>query len=315
VLSFLVVVRLVLAAPISLMKKEGVKTTPGIRLRAVLETERPLQIVGTVNPYCAIMAERIGHKALYVSGSGVATASHGLPDLGVTTLNDHLEDTARITSITDLPVLVDVDTGWGNALNVQRTVNEMIRAGAAAMHIEDQELNKRCGHLPGKSIVSKDEMVARIKAAVDARNDETFMIIARTDAAGIEGLDRVIERAASYVEAGADMLFPEALTTLDEYKKLTSAVSVPVLANITEFGKTPLFTKAELAGVGVKAVLYPLSAHRAMAKAAATVYQAILRDGHQKNVLDLMQTRAQLYDFLNYEDYEKRLAGSESDSK
>ena len=295
--------------------QNSTKPAPGARLRAALVSERPLQIVGTVNPYCAIMAERIGHKALYVSGSGVATASHGLPDLGVTSLNDHLEDTARITAVTDLPVLVDVDTGWGNSLNVQRTVKEMIRAGAAAIHIEDQEANKRCGHLPGKAVVTKDEMVARIKAAVDARTDESFMIVARTDAAGIEGLDSVMDRTAAYVEAGADMIFPEALSKLDEYKKITSALRVPVLANITEFGKTPLFTKDELASVGVSAVLYPLSAHRAMAKAAATVYEAILRDGHQKNVLDLMQTRAELYDFLDYAEYEKRLAGTDGPSK
>src|SRR5262249_47737425 len=196
------------------------KISPGARLRAALVSEKPLQIVGTVNPYCAIMAERIGHKALYVSGSGVATASHGLPDLGVTSLNDHLEDTARITSITDLPVLVDVDTGWGNTLNVQRTVKEMIRVGAAAIHIEDQEANKRCGHLPGKAVVSKEEMVARVKAAVDARTDDAFMIVARTDAVAIEGLQSAIDRAAAYVEAGADMIFPEALSTLDEYKKM-----------------------------------------------------------------------------------------------
>jgi methylisocitrate lyase len=295
--------------------QNSTKPAPGARLRAALVSERPLQIVGTVNPYCAIMAERIGHKALYVSGSGVATASHGLPDLGVTSLNDHLEDTARITAVTDLPVLVDVDTGWGNSLNVQRTVKEMIRAGAAAIHIEDQEANKRCGHLPGKAVVTKDEMVARIKAAVDARTDDSFMIVARTDAAGIEGLDSVMDRTAAYVEAGADMIFPEALSKLDEYKKITSALRVPVLANITEFGKTPLFTKDELASVGVTAVLYPLSAHRAMAKAAATVYEAILRDGHQKNVLDLMQTRAELYDFLDYAEYEKRLAGTDGPSK
>jgi methylisocitrate lyase len=289
--------------------------TPGSRFRTVLATEQPLQIVGAINPYCALMAVRIGHKALYVSGSGVATASHGLPDLGITTLNEHLEDTARITSVTDIPVLVDVDTGWGSVLNIGRTVKEMIRSGAAGLHIEDQVENKRCGHLPGKSIVSAGEMVARLKAAVDARPDESFVIVARTDAAGIEGFDAVIGRAVRYVEAGADILFPEALSTLEDYKRMASAVKVPIIANLTEFGKTPLFTKAELAAAGVKAVLYPLSAHRAMAKAAALVYEAILRDGHQKNVLDLMQTRAELYDFLDYQSYEKRVADSANEEE
>ena len=290
--------------------------TPGAKLRAALNAEHPLQIVGAVNPYCALMAESIGHKALYVSGSGVATASHGLPDLAITTLNDHLEDTARLTSASDLPVLVDVDTGWGSTLNIRRTVREMIRAGAAGLHIEDQVQSKRCGHLPGKSIVSEDEMVDRIKAAVDARTDDSFVIVARTDAAGIESIECVMQRIASYVAAGADVIFPEALATLDDYQKLTRACPLPILANITEFGKTPLFTSAELAGAGVKAVLYPLSAHRAMAKAAATVYEAILRDGHQKNVVPLMQTRAELYEFVNYSEYEKKLLSvSEADDR
>lgn len=283
------------------------RMTPGARFRAAVEAEKPLQIVGAVNPYCAMLAEHSGHKALYVSGSGVATASHGLPDLGITSLNDHLEDARRITAVTELPLLVDVDTGWGSAFNIARTVREMISAEVAAIHIEDQVLAKRCGHRPGKEVVSLGEMVDRVKAAVDAKTDSSFVIMARTDAAAVEGFDSAVERAIACVEAGADMIFPEAMHTLDDYKKFVAAVKVPVLANITEFGKTPLFSREELASVGVSMVLYPLSAHRAMAKAALTVYEAIHRDGHQKNVLDIMQTRAELYEHLNYHAYEEKL--------
>ncbi len=279
----------------------------GARFRAAVAAEKPLQIVGAVNPYCAMLAEHAGHKALYISGSGVATASHGLPDLGITSLNDHLEDARRITAVTDLPLLVDVDTGWGSAFNIALTVKEMIRAGVAAIHIEDQVQAKRCGHRPNKEIVSKTEMVDRVKAAVDAKFDPEFVIMARTDAAAVEGIDSAIERALACVEAGADMIFPEAMATLDDYKKFVEAVKVPVLANITEFGKTPLYSRQELATVGVSMVLYPLSAHRAMAKAAFTVYQSIANTGHQKDVLDLMQTRAELYEHLNYHAYEQKL--------
>lgn len=284
-----------------------IKMTPGARFRAAVQQHKPLQIVGAVNPYCAMLAEHAGHHALYVSGSGVATASHGLPDLGITSLNDHLEDARRITAVTELPLLVDVDTGWGSAFNIARTVKEMIRADVAAIHIEDQVLAKRCGHRPGKEVVTLAEMVDRVKAAVDAKTDASFVIMARTDAAAVEGFNSAVERALACVEAGADMIFPEAMATLDEYQRFAAAVRVPVLANITEFGKTPLFSRVELGAVGVSMVLYPLSAHRAMAKAAFTVYEAIGRDGHQKNVLDTMQTRAELYEHLNYHAYEEKL--------
>ena len=280
--------------------------SPGGRLRAALREERPLQIAGTINAFAAIMAERVGFRAIYLSGAGVANASYGLPDLGVTTLPDVLTDARRITGVTSTPLLVDVDTGWGHAFMIGRTVREMIRAGAAGIHIEDQVSAKRCGQRPGKKVVSSREMEDRIKAAVDARTDPEFVIVARTDAVAVEGLDAAVERAGRYREAGADMTFPEALKTLGEYGKFV-AVGLPVLANITEFGLTPLFSREELAGAGVGAVLYPLSAFRAMNAAALRVYRAIRDEGTQKNVVDTMQTREELYDFLGYYEYEKRL--------
>ena len=282
------------------------KITPGTRLRRAVAEERPLQVVGTINAYHAMMAERIGYRAIYLSGGGVAAASYGLPDLGMTSLDNVLEDVRRITYVTELPLLVDIDTGWGSAFNIARTVKQMIRAGAAGAHIEDQVLAKRCGHRPGKAIVSREEMVDRVKAAVDARTDD-FVIMARTDALAVEGIDSAIERAIACVEAGADMIFPEAMRDLDQYRQFVQAVKVPVLANITEFGATPLFTTEQLGGTGVGLVLYPLSAFRAMNKAALAVYEAIRRDGTQQDVVDLMQTRMELYDFLGYHAYEHKL--------
>jgi methylisocitrate lyase len=279
----------------------------GARFRAALAAERPLQVVGTINAYSALLAERAGFKALYLSGAGVANASFGLPDLGMTSLNDVCEDIRRITGATGLPLLVDADTGWGAAFNIGRTVREMIRAGAGALHLEDQVSAKRCGHRPGKALVSQAEMCDRIRAAVDGRTDPEFVIMARTDAHAVEGQPQAIERAQAYVEAGADMIFAEALTTLDEYRQFTAAVPVPVLANITEFGKTPLFTTAELAEAGVQLVLYPLSAFRAMSAVALAVYETLRREGTQKAVLDTMQTRTELYEVLGYHDYERKL--------
>ena len=279
----------------------------GARLRAAVEAERPLQVVGAINAYAALLAQAAGFRALYLSGAGVANASFGLPDLGMTSLNDVCEDVRRITGVTELPLLVDADTGWGAAFNIARTCRELIRAGAGGMHLEDQVGAKRCGHRPGKALVSREEMVDRIKAAVDGRTDEQFVIMARTDAHAVEGQQAAIDRACAYVEAGADMIFAEALTTLDEYRQFTSAVSVPVLANITEFGRTPLFTTAELASVGVRLVLYPLSAFRAMSRAAEEVYGAIRREGTQKSVLGRMQTREELYAVLGYHAYERKL--------
>ncbi|UAA37162.1 methylisocitrate lyase [Paraneptunicella aestuarii] len=279
----------------------------GLRFREALEANSPLQIVGTINAYCAIMAERIGHKAIYLSGGGVANASYGLPDLGMTSLNDVLADASRITSVTDLPLLVDIDTGWGGAFNIAKTVKDMIRAGVAAVHIEDQVAQKRCGHRPNKEIVSQDEMVDRIKAAVDARTDENFFIMARTDAFAQEGLDKAIERAAAYVEAGADGIFAEAVKTEEHYRRFSSELNVPILANITEFGQTELWNREQLGEWGVDMVLYPLSAFRAMNKAAEAVYQNILEKGDQRDVLDTMQTRMELYDYLNYHTYEQKL--------
>ena len=279
----------------------------GALLRQAIVEHSPLQLVGTVNAYTALMAERVGHKALYLSGAGVANASFGLPDLGLTSLNDVCEDIRRITGATSLPLLVDADTGWGGAFNIARTVKEMTRAGAAGFHIEDQVMQKRCGHRPNKEIVSLEEMVDRVKASVDARTDENFFIMARTDALQQQGLHAAIERAQACVEAGADAIFAEAVHTLEQYQAFTSVIKVPVLANITEFGQTPLYNKAELAAVGVKMVLYPLSAFRAMNKAALNVYESILANGDQKAVVDSMQTRAELYDFLNYHSYEQKL--------
>lgn len=279
----------------------------GAKFRQAIADNKPLQIVGTINAYTAMMAERVGHQALYLSGAGVANASFGLPDLGMTSLNDVCEDIRRITGATDVPLLVDADTGWGGAFNIARTVKEMTRAGAAGFHIEDQVAQKRCGHRPNKEIVSQAEMVDRVKAAVDARIDDQFFIMARTDAFQQEGLEAAIERAQACVEAGADAIFAEAVHTLEHYQAFTKALDVPVLANITEFGATPLFSKDELAEVGIELVLYPLSAFRAMNKAALNVYESILANGHQKEVVDSMQTRAELYDFLNYHAFEDKL--------
>jgi methylisocitrate lyase len=282
-------------------------TSAGARFRAALEVEKPLQVIGTINAYCALLAERSGFKAIYLSGAGVANASFGLPDLGITTLNDVLEDARRITAITQLPLLVDIDTGWGSAFSIARTIKEMIRANVAAVHIEDQVQAKRCGHRPGKALVSSAEMVDRVKAAVDAKTDAQFVIMARTDAFANEGKQAAIDRACAYVEAGADMIFAEALHQLDDYRQFTQAVKVPVLANITEFGKTPLFTTEELKQVGIRLVLYPLSAFRAMSAAATQVYQTIRQQGSQQEVINLMQTRSQLYEVLNYHSYEQKL--------
>jgi methylisocitrate lyase len=279
----------------------------GALLRQAIKDNQPLQLVGTINAYTAMMAERVGHKALYLSGAGVANASFGLPDLGMTSLNDVCEDIRRITGSTELPLLVDADTGWGGAFNIARTVKDMTKAGAAGFHIEDQVAQKRCGHRPNKEIVSLDEMVDRVKASVDARTDENFFIMARTDALQQQGLEAAIERALACEAAGADAIFAEAVYTLEQYQAFTKVLKVPVLANITEFGQTPLFNKAELAGVGVDMVLYPLSAFRAMNKAALNVYESILANGDQKAVVDSMQTRAELYDFLNYHSYEQKL--------
>jgi len=283
------------------------KSTPGQLLRAALDEEKPLQVVGTINAYAALLAEKCGFRALYLSGAGVANASFGLPDMGITTLNDVLEDVRRITAASRLPLLVDADTGWGQAFVVARSVRELIRAGAAGMHIEDQVAAKRCGHRPGKALVSTEEMLDRIKAACDSRSDPDFIIMARTDAVAVEGLDAAIERGCRYVEAGADMLFPEALTELDHYRRFGEAVTVPILANMTEFGVTPLFTTQQLAEAGVGLALYPLSAFRAMSAAALAVYRAIRGQGSQQGVLESMQSRAELYEFLGYHDYERKL--------
>lgn len=281
--------------------------SPGARFRRAIAQHRPLPVVGTINAYTAMMAERIGHRAIYLSGAGVANASHGLPDLGMTSLNDVTEDVRRITAASALPLLVDIDTGWGGAFNIARTIREMIRAGAAAVHLEDQVAQKRCGHRPNKEIVSPEEMVDRVKAAVDARTDADFFIMARTDAFAQEGLERAIERAQACVAAGADGIFAEAITEEAHYRAFAAALDVPLLANITEFGQTPLYNRAELGAWGVDLVLYPLSAFRAMNRAAETVYRNILERGDQKDVVDLMQTRMELYDYLDYHAYEEKL--------
>ncbi len=281
--------------------------SPGARFRQAVAAEQPLQVPGAINAYSALLADHSGFRALYLSGAGVANASHGLPDLGMTTLQDVVEDVRRITAVTALPLLVDIDTGWGTALNINRTIKELERAGAAAVHIEDQVQAKRCGHRPNKAIVATTEMVDRIRAAVEARSDPDFVIMARTDAFAQEGLDGALERAAAYRDAGADMLFPEALTELDTYRAFVDQIGIPVLANITEFGKTPLFSRAELQSAGVAIALYPLSAFRAMSAAALRVYTALRTDGTQSGVVDLMQTREDLYSHLGYHAYEQKL--------
>ena len=279
----------------------------GARFRAALDAERPLQIVGTINAYTALLAQQAGYKAIYLSGAGVANASYGLPDLAMTTLNDVCEDIRRIASATDLPLLVDADTGWGSAFMIGRTIREMTWAGAAGCHLEDQVAVKRCGHRHGKALVDAHEMCDRLKAAVDGRINDDFVIMARTDAHAVEGQQAALDRAAAYVEAGADMIFAEALTTLDEYRQFTDTIKVPVLANLTEFGKTPLFTTDELASVGVSMALYPLTAFRAMSKAALDVYTELRENGTQSGAIDRMQTRMELYDVLGYQAYEDKL--------
>lgn len=281
--------------------------TPGLLFREAIKQEQPLQVIGAINAYHAKLAERSGYKAIYLSGGGVAAGSLGLPDLGITTLEDVLIDINRITGASSLPLLVDIDTGFGGAFNIARTIRSVEKAGVAAVHIEDQVQAKRCGHRPNKAIVSKDEMVDRVKCAVDAKYDANFVVMARTDALAVEGLQSAIDRACACVEAGADMIFPEAIDSLETYQKFTDALDVPILANITEFGATPLFTTEELKSVGIAIALYPLSAFRAMNKAALEVYQTIKRNGSQRELIDLMQTREELYDFLNYHDYEQKL--------
>ncbi len=280
---------------------------PGLKLRCALAEEAPLVIVGTINAYCAMLAEAAGHKAIYLSGGGVAAASYGVPDLGITSLNDVLADVRRICDASELPLLVDIDTGWGGAFNIARAIASIERAGAAAVHIEDQVQQKRCGHRPNKAIVSAAEMSDRIKVAVDARRDDSFLIMARTDALAVEGLEAAVERAAICVEAGADAIFPEAVRELDQYRRFSTALPVPVLANITEFGETPLFSRDQLRDAGVAMALYPLSAFRAMSKAAERVYRSLAAEGHQRSVLETMQTREELYEVLGYHRYEREL--------
>ena len=279
----------------------------GKKFRQAVEENTPLQVVGTVNAYTAIMAEKTGHKALYLSGGGVAACSLGVPDFGISTLSDVVEDASRICNASALPLLVDIDTGWGGAFNISRAIRDLEKTGVAAVHIEDQVMQKRCGHRPHKMIVPLNDMTDRIKAAVDARKNVDFVVMARTDALAVEGMQSAIDRAIACTEAGADMIFPEAMVSLEQYQEFVDAVNVPVLANITEFGATPLFSSEELASVGVKLQLYPLSAFRAMSLAALNTYESILNDGHQKNVVDQMQTRMELYDFLGYHAYEQKL--------
>lgn len=279
----------------------------GARFRKAISEEKPLQVMGTVNAYAAMMATQVGYRAIYLSGAGVANYSYGLPDLGITSLEDVLTDVRRITAAVDTPLLVDIDTGWGGVFNIGRTIKEMIKAGAGAVHIEDQVAQKRCGHRPNKEIVAIDEMVDRVKAAVDAKTDSQFVVMARTDSLQKEGLNGVIDRISAYVEAGADAIFAEAMTDITMYRKVCDAVNVPVLANITEFGDTPYYTTQQLGEQGIAMVLYPLSATRAMQKAALAVYEAVRKEGTQVNVLDLMQKRKELYEFLNYHAYEDKI--------
>ena len=279
----------------------------GARFRAAIQEETPLQVMGAITAYAGLMAKRTGYRALYLSGGGVAANSLGMPDLGISTMEDVLTDARRIVDATGMPLLVDIDTGWGGAFNIGRTIRNFERVGVAAVHMEDQVGQKRCGHRPGKEVVTKDEMVDRVKAAVDARSDRDFVVMARTDAAAVEGLDSAIERAVAYVEAGADMVFPEAMTSLDDYRKVKAAVGVPVLANLTELGSTPFYTTDELRDAGVDIALYCCGAYRAMNKAALGFYEAVRRDGTQKHVIDTLQTRAEFYDFLGYHAYEDKL--------
>ena len=281
--------------------------TAGTKFREALKLNSPLVIPGAINAYSGILAEKAGHKAIYLSGGGVAAASYGMPDLGITSMDDVLIDVKRISNATSLPLLVDIDTGWGGAFNISRTIKEMINAGCAAVHMEDQVSQKRCGHRPNKSLVSSNEMQDRIKAAVDGRHDESFFIMARTDALASEGMNGAIDRASSYVEQGADGIFLEAVTSLEDYKEFKNAIDIPLLANITEFGKTPLFTKEELEGVDVDMILYPLTAFRSMSKAAEKIYISLAKEGTQEGLLDIMQTREELYEYLNYHSYEEKL--------
>ena len=285
----------------------GAPASNGVRFRAALAVESPLQVVGAITAYAGLMAKRVGYRALYLSGGGVAANSLGMPDLGISTMEDVLTDARRIVEATQLPLLVDIDTGWGGAFNIARTIRNFERVGVAAVHMEDQVGQKRCGHRPGKEVVPKEEMVDRVKAAVDAKTDRDFVLMARTDAAAVEGIDAAIERAVAYVEAGADMIFPEAMKTLDDYRKFKQAVKVPVLANLTEFGSTPFFTTSELKTANVDIALYCCGAYRAMNKAALNFYQVTRRDGTQKAAVPTMQTREELYDFLGYHEYEDKL--------
>ena len=289
--------------------------TPGQLFRLAVTEESPLQVMGAITAYAGLMAKRTGYRALYLSGGGVAANSLGMPDLGISTMEDVLTDARRIVDATGMPLLVDIDTGWGGAFNIARTIRSFERIGVAAVHMEDQVGQKRCGHRPGKEVVSLQEMTDRVKAAVDARSDSSFILMARTDAAAVEGLDAAIERAMAYVEAGADMIFPEAMSSIDDYRKFKAAVKVPILANLTEFGSTPFYTTEELREAGVDIALYCCGAYRAMNKAALNFYETVRRDGTQKNILDTLQTRAELYDFLNYHSYEDKLDALFADKK
>ena len=290
-------------------------TSPGARFRLAVAEESPLQVMGAITAYAGMMAKRVGYKALYLSGGGVAANSLGMPDLGISSMEDVLIDARRIVEATEMPLLVDIDTGWGGAFNIARTVKSFTRAGVAAVHMEDQVGQKRCGHRPGKEVVSLQEMVDRVKAAVDAKTDSGFVLMARTDAAAVEGLDSAIERACAYVEAGADMIFPEAMTSIEDYRKFKAAVNVPILANLTEFGSTPFYTTDELRDAGVDIALYCCGAYRAMNKAALNFYETVRREGTQKNIIDTLQSRADLYDYLNYHSYEDKLDGLFSQGK